>query len=309
MAGAGISRGIEPRRLSVPVDNRWGIGEMAVLDFGDPDRPVDLIFAHANGFNALTYREMLTPLAQRFRIWAPDLRGHGQTRLPTITTGRRGWSDHRDDLIALLDAVQGPPVVLAGHSIGGTSGLLAAAERPQRISRLQLLDPVVWSPAMTLGFHLPLLKRTAAKAPIVKGALRRRAQFETRDAAMQSYRGRGAFRGWPDAVLADYLADGLIEAADGYTLACAPQWEASNYASQGHDPWRALRRFQGPVHILKSETGSLCRVPEEPRGLPHVTVQTAPGSNHLFPMSRPVVAREALSAAIDAALAPASAAR
>ena len=39
-----------PRRLTVPIDNRWGGGEMAVLDFGDPARPVDLVFVHANGF-------------------------------------------------------------------------------------------------------------------------------------------------------------------------------------------------------------------------------------------------------------------
>ncbi len=49
-----------PRRLSVPIDNRWGAGEMAVLDFGDPNRPVDLIFSHANGFNAATYRSLLS---------------------------------------------------------------------------------------------------------------------------------------------------------------------------------------------------------------------------------------------------------
>ena len=48
-----------PRRLSLPVANRWGAGEMNVLDFGDPDRPVDLIFVHANGFNAMTYRSLL----------------------------------------------------------------------------------------------------------------------------------------------------------------------------------------------------------------------------------------------------------
>ena len=33
-----------PRRLAVPVENRWGAGSMSVLDFGDPERPVDLIF-------------------------------------------------------------------------------------------------------------------------------------------------------------------------------------------------------------------------------------------------------------------------
>ena len=36
---------------------------MSLLDFGDPKRPVDLVFIHANGFNALTYRTLLAPLS------------------------------------------------------------------------------------------------------------------------------------------------------------------------------------------------------------------------------------------------------
>ena len=46
------------RRLSVPIRNRWGDGEMALLDFGDPERAPDLVFVHANGFNAGTYRRL-----------------------------------------------------------------------------------------------------------------------------------------------------------------------------------------------------------------------------------------------------------
>ena len=61
-----------PRRLTLPVVNRWGAGEMSVLDFGDPERPVDLVFVHANGFNAMTYRTLLAPLSGTLRIWAPD---------------------------------------------------------------------------------------------------------------------------------------------------------------------------------------------------------------------------------------------
>ncbi|HEV7386122.1 MAG TPA: alpha/beta hydrolase, partial [Phenylobacterium sp.] len=31
-------------------------GAMAALDFGPQDRPVDIVFSHANGFNGRTYR-------------------------------------------------------------------------------------------------------------------------------------------------------------------------------------------------------------------------------------------------------------
>ena len=283
-----------PRRLSLPVANRWGVGDMAVLDFGDPKRPVDLVFVHANGFNALTYRSLLAPLSGTLRIWAPDLRGHGGTRLPAEPQGRRSWSAHCEDLVALLDAIDGPPVVLAGHSMGATSALLAAAERPDRVSGLVLFDPVIWSRWAVAAFHLPLLDRLASRIPLVRGALRRRAVFDSREQAMAAYTGRGAFRGWPEMMLADYLADGLVETPDRFTLACPPEWEASNYAAQSHDPWRALGRLTCPVRILKGEAGSTCRLGVAPRGLPHVTVETVEGGTHFFPMLKPDVARDAL---------------
>ena len=288
----------EPRRLTVDLPARGGA--MAVLEWGDPGRPVDLVFAHANGFNALTYRTLLAPLAERFRIQAPDLRGHGATTLPTAIEARRGWGDHGADLAALLETIDGPPVVLAGHSMGGTASLLAAATRPQRVRGLVLADPVVMTRPAVLAFHLPLLRDLPRRSPLVVNALKRRSRFDSRAAALAAYRGRGAFKGWPDAVLEDYLTDGLVPDPDGgLMLACTPQWEASNYASQGHDPWRAMRRLTCPTHILKAEAGLACHVPEPPRGLPHVTVETGPGSTHFLPMLQPEVVRGALAAMLE----------
>jgi pimeloyl-ACP methyl ester carboxylesterase len=283
-----------PRRLTVPIRNRWGDGDMAVLDFGDPKRPVDLVFVHANGFNAATYRTLLQPLGGSLRIWAPDLRGHGRTRLPAGIEGRRGWGDHRDDLAALLDAIDGPPVVMAGHSMGGTSALLAAAERPQRVSGLVMMDPVIWPRLMALALSLPLLGRMAANNPMVRGALKRRSLFDSREQALNGYRGKGAFKGWPDMMLADYLSDGLIETDQGLVLTCAPEWEASNYGAQANDPWRAMKRLQRPVRILKGEVASTCAVSVAPRGQPLTTVETVAGGTHFFPMLKPDIARDAL---------------
>ncbi|WP_420480022.1 alpha/beta hydrolase [Brevundimonas sp. FT23028] len=283
-----------PRRLTLPVENRWGDGALSVLDFGDPKRPVDLVFVHANGFNAMTYRSLLAPLSGTLRIWAPDLRGHGASTLPADPERRRSWADHRDDLTTLLDALDGPPVVMAGHSMGGTSSLLAAAERPDRVSRLVLLDPVIWGRMTVALFQLPLFDRMASHIPLVKGALRRRSVFESREKALGGYIGRGAFRGWPEMMIADYLADGLVETPEGFTLACRPEWEASNYAAQSHDPWKALKRVDRPVRILKADAGSTCSVAPDARRLPHVSVETVHGGTHFFPMLKADVARDAL---------------
>ena len=72
---------------------------LAGRSWGDPTRPVDLIFVHANGFNGLTYRTLLEPLQADARILAPDLRGHGRTTLPIEPDDRPDWNDLRDDLV------------------------------------------------------------------------------------------------------------------------------------------------------------------------------------------------------------------
>jgi pimeloyl-ACP methyl ester carboxylesterase len=283
-----------PRRLIVPIDNRWGAGDLSVLDFGDAKRPVDLVFCHANGFNAATYRSILAPLGGSLRILAPDLRGHGQSSLPTMIRGRRGWQDHRDDLVALLDTLEGPPVVLAGHSMGATVALLAAAERPAKVSRIVAFEPVIWPRWMVAGLFLPLLRRLPRRLPLVGMAQRRRSRFDSREQALAAYRGRGAFKGWSDIALVDYLSSGLVEDGDGFVLACSPDWESSNYASQSHNPFQAMRRADRPVRILKAEHGSTCSLTKAPLDLPQVTVETVTGGAHLFPMVRPDVMRDAL---------------
>ena len=58
----------EPRARRVALPSRGG--EMALLDFGPAERPVDMVFSHANGFNARTYRSILAPLAADLRILA-----------------------------------------------------------------------------------------------------------------------------------------------------------------------------------------------------------------------------------------------
>ena len=79
----------DPRKRMIPLAD----GEMAALEFGDPQRPVDVVFSHANGFNALTYRTILAPLAASLRVLAIDLRGHGASRLPTQPVNRTSWRD------------------------------------------------------------------------------------------------------------------------------------------------------------------------------------------------------------------------
>ena len=268
-----------------------GSGAMSFLDFGAPDRPVDAVFLHANGFNALTYRHVLAPLARRYRILAPDQRGHGSTSLPAVVEGRRDWLDLRDDLLAFLQALDLTDVVLGGHSMGATACLLAAAVEPPCSRALVLFDPVMpawpWAPSSEPG--------------IVRAARRRRAVFPSRAEALKSYRGRGAFSTWPESILADYVEAGFQDLPDGQvTLICTPAWEASSYGAQDHDSWVALSRSTCPIDIFRAESASTFQAGASLDDLGgRVRIITAPGTTHFLPMERPDFVQSALAAAIE----------
>lgn len=160
----------EPRRRFIPIASRAGAGEMAVLEFGPADRPVDVVFVHANGFNGQTYRALLAPLSAGLRVLAVDQRGHGSSRLAANPERRRSWLDLRDDLLALLTALDQEPVVLAGHSMGATVSLLAAEAVPDAVRGLVLLDPVIMPRIMAFYAHMPWTSGALWKhLPLVQG--------------------------------------------------------------------------------------------------------------------------------------------
>ena len=271
----------EPRERRVSLPSRGG--EMAVLDLGPPQRPVDIVFSHANGFNARTYHSILAPLGDELRILAVDMRGHGGSTLPAVIEGRQGWPEFRDDLLALLAAEITGPVVLAGHSMGGTSSLLAAAAQPGRVKALALFDPVFFD-AGRVGLE-------AGPNLLADGADRRRAVFASKAAVIAAYTGRGAFRSWSREQLADYVEAGFCDTDDGQvTLTCTPAWEASNFRTHNYDVWAAFRESRCPIRMLRAEIASTARIDDhldELRAMPQVVYETVPGTTHFLPMEQP----------------------
>ena len=273
-------------------------GGMAGFEFGAGERT--LVFLHANGFNAGTYLPMLTPLAERARLLVPDLRGHGATTLPADPRGRRGWSDMRDDVLRLLEARSLADVTLAGHSMGGTVSLLAAALAPERVRNLVLLDPVILSRTAAAAMRMPVLGLLARRHPWVASTLKRRRSFYSMAEAVRAYGGRGAFKDWPFETLQAYVRHGFRVAKDGgVELRTAPEWEASSYGAQANDTWGSLRRVGRPTVILKAEKASTCAVTHtHARRLPGVSVETVAGGTHFFPLVQPAETRTALVKAL-----------
>ena len=259
-------------------------------------------FAHANGFNAQTYDSLLAPLAKGRDVYAWDARGHGFSQLPADPEKQKSWRIYAADLIATLDALPGGPFVLGGHSMGATISLLAAGQRPDLVRGLVLAEPVILpervrlmaQAAKALGFYDRIM-------PMAAQASNRRKSWPNAQAAFDSYRGRGAFKTWPDRMLSDYLGGGLASVSDGpeVTLGCAPAWEAANYRAGPPSVWASLKNITVPIQLLSGGARSTC-----PESVARALVRRSkvlkwmhfPECSHFLPMERPQSVADSLQA-------------
>jgi pimeloyl-ACP methyl ester carboxylesterase len=281
-----------PQRRSMQM---WD-GDVSYLAWEDasPKAPV-LHFAHANGFNALTYRLLLGQLAGGFRGYASDLRGHGLTTLKANPKGMHSWLTYRDDILRWMEAFDGRAKLLAGHSLGATASLMAAIAKPGMVTGLVLVEPVIMPPSylrwMKIMRAFGLLDRVF---PLVAQAQRRRSIWPNRLAMFEAYRGRGAFKGWPEQVVRDYIDGGTLDFLDGkqVRLACTPGWEAANYRAGAPNVWKYINQLRCPVTLIVGGKRSTC--PEFViemllQARPGMRVVRVPEASHFLPMEYPEI--------------------
>lgn len=89
-----------------------------------------------------SYQRVLPTLARRYRVFAVDVRGHGQSE---HTPGRYTFSRCADDLVTILRDVVGGPALCAGNSSGGIISILAAARAPGLVRGVLAEDPPLFS--------------------------------------------------------------------------------------------------------------------------------------------------------------------
>jgi pimeloyl-ACP methyl ester carboxylesterase len=139
-------------------DNGWGRSEFIETGglrvhcrmLGDPEAPPVLLL-HGYPQDSWMWRHQGAVLAQEHRVIAPDSRGFGHTEKTRIRVTRDLLAQ---DQFALLDALGIDEAVFVGHDWGGLIAFKAAVERPERVTRLVLIDTLtsVWVPWGTHGY-------------------------------------------------------------------------------------------------------------------------------------------------------------
>jgi pimeloyl-ACP methyl ester carboxylesterase len=95
-----------------------------------------VVFVHGVGTSGELWARDIAPLARDCRLIVYDRRGYGAS-----SESPRDWQAHREDAIALIDALHAAPAVLVGYSGGSIIALDLALKRPDLVASLVLLDP------------------------------------------------------------------------------------------------------------------------------------------------------------------------
>jgi len=273
--------------------------EIAVHDLGGEGRPA--LFAHATGFHGRVWEPLASKLSG-VHGWAPDLRGHGDSPVPP---GHEfAWSRFADDVLSTLDALglgaatgAERPVGI-GHSKGGAALLLAEQRRPGTFAALWCYEPVVFP-----GDAIP---PSGAENPLAAGARRRRATFESFDAAYDNYAAKPPLSAFDPTALRAYVEHGFAEQADGtVTLKCRPEDEAQVYEmAMGSHAFEHLGEVACPVTVVRGHTrvaGPASFADRVADALPRGHLEAHDDLGHFGPLEAPGRMAVSVQAVVDAA--------
>lgn len=181
------SRFVDTNGIRLHVIDHGGDGPVLILTPG--------LTANARFFDAI----VASGLGDAARVLAVDLRGRGLSEKPDV-----GYTmdDHAADIVGLIDAIGGGPVVVGGHSFGGLLTYYLATHHAEIVSRCVVLDaPVEVDPKIVEQIK-PSLARLEATMPSF-------------DAYLAAVRSQPYFDAWWDPTIETYYRADVEDLPDG----------------------------------------------------------------------------------------------
>ncbi len=110
------------------------------MHYVDEGRGDPVLLLHGEPTWSFLYRKMIPPLAERYRVLAPDYIGFGKSDKPT-DDAYYTFAQHYANLAALIAALDRlERITLVVQDWGGPLGLRLATQQPGRFSRLVILN-------------------------------------------------------------------------------------------------------------------------------------------------------------------------
>ncbi|SIS68566.1 alpha/beta fold hydrolase BchO [Phaeovulum vinaykumarii] len=130
-----------------------------------------LLMLHGAGASTHSFRALMPLLARHYHVIAPDLPGHGFTRLRARM--RMGLDPMAEDLTRLCQQEGWAPAAIIGHSAGGAIALRMTQIMPQPPRALVCINAALENFDGVAGWLFPAIAKALALAPIVPWAFSR----------------------------------------------------------------------------------------------------------------------------------------
>jgi pimeloyl-ACP methyl ester carboxylesterase len=135
-----------------------------------------LVLLHGWPETWFEWHRIMPALAERYTVIAPDLRGAGESSKPEGGYTKRQMADDIHQLVRTL-GFQNEPIHLAGHDIGMMVAYAYAAQFPEGVRKLVLLDAPLpgiepfWSYLLTdpRAWHFGFHAEEELSVPLVQG--------------------------------------------------------------------------------------------------------------------------------------------
>ncbi len=160
----------QPAVAGLEVEHRFVEARGLTFHVAEAGEGLPLVLLHGWPQHWWMWRFVMPPLAERFRLIVPDLRGLGWSDAPD---GPYDKLTLAEDVLAILDELGVGRFRLMGHDWGGYTSLLIAATARERVERMIPMSfPPPWDrrpdPRRALGgAHVPILSLTDRAAPLV----------------------------------------------------------------------------------------------------------------------------------------------
>jgi pimeloyl-ACP methyl ester carboxylesterase len=142
-------------------------------------RGTPVVLIHGLLVSHYAWRHVIPALSAAHDVIAFDLPGFGESDRPRPVDFRYDALGYMETVVGVLDELGLPRAALVGHALGGAVALVTAARRPERVSRLAVVDPLVYPykmppealPLLVPGVG-PLLFRTLYTRGLIRRYLR-----------------------------------------------------------------------------------------------------------------------------------------
>lgn len=104
-----------------------------------PEDGVPIILIHGATDSRLSWAQIVPALADTYRVYVPELRGHGKTDKPDGVDGKYTVAEHTADIIAFMDAVGIEKANIAGHSLGSMIAQNLAIDAADKVTTITLI--------------------------------------------------------------------------------------------------------------------------------------------------------------------------